>query len=177
MTKQNFKPYNQKPIQIVQEVENAWEQEIEKQEQEVREEIEAAQIYEAEVVEEGVEQESNLAHQPSSGNQTKSSVIDPNTRKLVFQVGIKLKDCYFTDAGTWATLFWYHDQVRKIFFEKVSGAEDLLRQLESGNIRVVDGWGMESEKSRSLRKELMEGLREFLTRYENGEMVVGWFEE
>ena len=160
----NDKLIIKKPFEII---ENNWEKEVEREEETIFNSEEY--IYEAEVVEKGnYDLASEIVHQPP---------LLKETNEPLFCVEIRLNDCYFTKAGTLTSFLWFHDKVQNVCLKKVGEAKKLLKKIENGTVRIVDSWGLETEKSNQLRSELIEGLQSYISDYENGEVVMATFKE
>ena len=179
------KPIVEKPIEIIQEVENSWEQEIKTQEENIIEEevrtdeegFYVAEVISAEQVVENEISESNLVHQPSSASASQV-ILDPKTGKLGFLFGIELEQCYLTYDSFWTTFLWRDGKegIKKVIFEKVEEAQDLLESLENGTVRLVDDlWGLESGTNTKTKNRLKKELRRVIAEHENGKVVTDCF--
>jgi len=170
MTNNNFKPINQnQPTQIVQEVETTWEQQVEAQEREVFEQIEIEKrtdeegFYVAEAVE-NANSENNLACQPSR--------LEENQKHFLFKIDL---DNYY--LGDTQTSWLFRNVVREHDFEKVEEAQDLLQELEAGNISVFSYYwlGMETSQAKKVKSRLIKKLRDCTNHYQNGGEVLAYF--
>jgi hypothetical protein len=164
-------------FEIIQEIDNAWEREVKREEQELFYQSEGTNeedFYVAEVVENET-YERNIVHQPVHIDKPKV-ILDPRTNKPFFLINIELKSCYFTDAGSWASFLLPHRRVRVIFLEKVEEAQDLLQKLESGEFRIVSRrFGSENYTAKTLKNDLEQGLRKYIEKHESGEEVIDRF--
>ena len=85
---------------------------------------------------------------------------------------IKLKDCYFTDASALGSFLWFHEQIHTIHLSEAEKAHQLLEDLESGKVRIVNNfWGLETEKTTQTKEKLLTVLKTLINHHQNGRAV------
>ena len=165
---------NKKPIEEVQEIENkesfdkgdqidnhlTWEEQLQAEEQEIFENF----IYEAEV---------------AGATETAEPFpyeLAPAFRKApaLFLIEIKCQGCFLTESGN---SFWlFQEQTPVLRLNSREGAEQFLTELENEEMKIVNNWGWETEKTNRLKSKLVGGLKEVIKRHKKGEEIKYWIE-